>query len=105
MENQSSDMLQSALDDLLQEDFKRFKDKLSHSDFEGKGTIPRGRLENADRTDMKNLLMAFYGAAAAVDVTIDVFTQISFREAAAKLREEREKGAVGAASGHTCGCS
>ncbi|CAM4574231.1 unnamed protein product [Caretta caretta] len=91
MENQSSDLLQSALDDLLQEDFKRFKDKLSHSDFEGKGTIPRGRLENADRTDMKNLLMAFYGAAAAVDVTIDVFTQISFREAAAKLREEREK--------------
>ncbi|CAM5160205.1 unnamed protein product [Natator depressus] len=91
MENQSSDLLQSALDDLLQEDFKRFKDKLSHSDFEGKGTIPRGRLENADRTDMKNLLMAFYGAAAAVDVTIDVFTQISLREAAAKLREEREK--------------
>ncbi|CAM5120082.1 unnamed protein product [Eretmochelys imbricata] len=91
MENQSSDLLQSALDDLLQEDFKRFKDKLSHSDFEGKGTIPRGRLENADRTDMKNLLMAFYGAAAAVDITIDVFTQISFRKAAAKLREEREK--------------
>ncbi|EMP23922.1 Apoptosis-associated speck-like protein containing a CARD [Chelonia mydas] len=94
MENQSriSDLLQSALDNLLQEDFKRFKDKLSHSDFEGKGTIPRGRLENADRTDMKNLLMAFYGAAAAVDVTIDVFTQINLRDSAAKLRKEREKG-------------
>ncbi|CAM5149460.1 unnamed protein product [Natator depressus] len=94
MENQSriSDLLQSALDNLLQEDIKRFKDKLSHSDFEGKGTIPRGRLENADRTDMKNLLMAFYGAAAAVDVTIDVFTQINLRDSAAKLRKEREKG-------------
>ncbi|XP_027690326.2 apoptosis-associated speck-like protein containing a CARD isoform X2 [Chelonia mydas] len=93
MENRSriSDLLQSALDNLLQEDIKRFKDKLSHSDFEGKGTIPRGRLENADRTDMKNLLMAFYGAAAAVDVTIDVFTQINLRHSAAKLRKEREK--------------
>ncbi|CAM5149454.1 unnamed protein product, partial [Natator depressus] len=93
MENQSriSDLLQSALDNLLQEDVKRFKDKLSHSDFEGKGTIPRGRLENVDTTDTKNLLMEFYGGEAAVDVTIDVFTQINLRDSAAKLRKEREK--------------
>ncbi|XP_030416640.1 NACHT, LRR and PYD domains-containing protein 3-like [Gopherus evgoodei] len=93
MENRSkiSDLLQSALDNLLQEDFKRFKDKLSHFDFEEKGTIPRGQLENADRTDTKNLLMKFYGGDAAVNVTIDVFTQINLRDSAAKLREEREK--------------
>ncbi|TFJ96656.1 BTB/POZ domain-containing protein KCTD12 [Platysternon megacephalum] len=93
MENQLriSDLLQSALDNLLQEDFKRFKDKLSHSGFERKGNIPRGRLENADRIDTKNLLMKFYGGVAAVDVTIEVFTQINLRESAAKLREEREK--------------
>ncbi|CAM5149452.1 unnamed protein product [Natator depressus] len=93
MENRSriSDLLQSALDNLLQEDVKRFKDKLSHSDFEGKGTIPRGRLGNADRTDTKNLLMECYGGEAAVDVTIDVFTQINLRDSAAKLREERQK--------------
>ncbi|KAH1171304.1 hypothetical protein KIL84_006922 [Mauremys mutica] len=93
MENRSriSDLLQSVLDNLLQEDFKRFKDKLSHSDFEGKGTIPRGWLENADRTDTKNLLMEFYGGDTAVNVTIEVFTQIDLRDSAAKLREEREK--------------
>uniref|UniRef100_A0A8C0G5W1 Uncharacterized protein n=1 Tax=Chelonoidis abingdonii TaxID=106734 RepID=A0A8C0G5W1_CHEAB len=94
MENRSriNDLLQGALDNLLQEDFKRFKDKLSHSDFERKGTIPRGQLENADRTDMKNLLMEFYGGDTAVNVTIEVFTQINLRDSAAKLREEREKG-------------
>uniref|UniRef100_A0A674JJT0 NACHT domain-containing protein n=1 Tax=Terrapene triunguis TaxID=2587831 RepID=A0A674JJT0_9SAUR len=94
MENQSkiSDLLQSALDNLLQEDFKRFKDKLSHSDFEGKGSIPRGRLEKADRTDTKNLLMEFYDGDAAVNVTIKVFTQINLRASAAKLSEERERG-------------
>nr|XP_006131733.1 NACHT, LRR and PYD domains-containing protein 3-like [Pelodiscus sinensis] len=94
MENQSSkisDLLQSALEDLFQEAFKKFKDKLSHTDFEGKGPIPRGRLENADRIDTKNLLMEFYGGAAAVEVTINVLTQINHRDSAAKLRAESEK--------------
>uniref|UniRef100_A0A452GZD4 NLR family pyrin domain containing 3 n=1 Tax=Gopherus agassizii TaxID=38772 RepID=A0A452GZD4_9SAUR len=95
MGNQSSrisDLLLQALDNLSQEDLKRFKDKLSHSDFEGKGTIPRGRLENADRIDTKNLLMEFYSGDAALDATIEIFTQINLRDSAAKLREEREKG-------------
>ncbi|XP_053881940.1 NACHT, LRR and PYD domains-containing protein 3-like [Malaclemys terrapin pileata] len=93
MENQSSisDLLVSAFDNLLQDDFKRFRDKLSHSDFKGKGTIPRGQLENADKIDTKNLLMKFYGAETAVDVTVDVFIQLNLRDAAEKLREEREK--------------
>uniref|UniRef100_A0A8C4Y708 NACHT, LRR and PYD domains-containing protein 3 n=1 Tax=Gopherus evgoodei TaxID=1825980 RepID=A0A8C4Y708_9SAUR len=93
MENRSSrinDLLIHALNNLSQEEFKGFKDKLSHSDFEGKGTIHRGWLENADAIDTKNLLMAFYGGDAAVDVAIEVFNQISLREAAADLREERE---------------
>ncbi|KAG6921365.1 NACHT, LRR and PYD domains-containing protein 3-like, partial [Chelydra serpentina] len=48
-------------------------------------------MENADMIDTKNLLMKFYVGDAAVDVTIDVFTQINLRDAAAKLRKEREK--------------
>ncbi|XP_053881946.1 apoptosis-associated speck-like protein containing a CARD isoform X2 [Malaclemys terrapin pileata] len=94
MENQSriSDLLQSALDDLLEEDFKRFKDKLSHSGFKGKGTIPRGRLEKADRVDTKNILIAFYGGDAAVDVTIEILAKINVRGPAANLKKDREKG-------------
>nr|XP_042697632.1 NACHT, LRR and PYD domains-containing protein 3-like [Chrysemys picta bellii] len=93
MENQSriSDLLQSALDDLLEEDFKRFKDKLSHSGFKGKGTIPRGRLEKADRIDTKNILMAVYGGDAAVDVTIEILAKINVRGSAANLKKDREK--------------
>lgn len=71
---------------------KIFKDKLSHSDFEGKRNIPRGLLENADRIDIKNILMKFYGGDTAVHVTIDIFTQINLTDSAAKLREGREKG-------------
>nr|XP_025044715.1 NACHT, LRR and PYD domains-containing protein 3-like isoform X2 [Pelodiscus sinensis] len=94
MENRSSrisDLLVYAFNNLSQEEFKGFKDKLSHSDMGGKGTIPRGRLENADRIDTKNLLMAFYGGDIAVDVTVEIFSQIHLRESAAKLKEQREK--------------
>nr|XP_014430597.1 NACHT, LRR and PYD domains-containing protein 3-like [Pelodiscus sinensis] len=93
MENQSRirGLLQTALDDLPQEVFRRFREKLSHSAFEGKSAIPRGQLEKADRTDTKNLLMEFYGGAAAVEVTINVLTQINLRESATKLRAESEK--------------
>ncbi|XP_044869685.1 NACHT, LRR and PYD domains-containing protein 3-like [Mauremys mutica] len=93
MENRSSisDLLVRALNNLLQEDFKRFKDKLSHSDFKRNGIIPQGQLEHADRIDTKNLLMKFYGAETAMDVTIDIFTQLNFRDAAEKLREDGEK--------------
>nr|XP_032632535.1 NACHT, LRR and PYD domains-containing protein 3-like [Chelonoidis abingdonii] len=94
MENRSSrisELLVHALDNLSHENFKRFKDKLLHSDFEGKGNIPRGRLENADRIDTKNLLIAFYGGEAAVDITMDIFTQINLRDSASKLREEGRK--------------
>ncbi|KYO41611.1 ribonuclease inhibitor-like [Alligator mississippiensis] len=94
MGNQSSriiDLLLRALDNISQEDFKRFKDSLLHSDFKGRGNISRCRLENADRIDTKNLLLEFYGRHAAADVTIEVFTQINLRDAAAKLREEKEK--------------
>ncbi|KYO27451.1 hypothetical protein Y1Q_0008580 [Alligator mississippiensis] len=35
--------------------------------------------------------MDFYGADAAVDVTIEVFTRVNLRDAAARLREERQK--------------
>uniref|UniRef100_A0A8C3FXD6 NACHT, LRR and PYD domains-containing protein 3 n=1 Tax=Chrysemys picta bellii TaxID=8478 RepID=A0A8C3FXD6_CHRPI len=95
MGNQSSrisDLLVHALNNLSQGDFKRFKDKLSHSALKGKGNIPRGCLDNANRIDTKNLLMKFYGGEAALDVTIDAFTQIDLRDSAAKLREGKEKG-------------
>lgn len=97
MENQSSqisDLLLHALDDLTQENFKRFKDKLLHIDFKGKDKrkdkIPQGHLENADRIDTTNLLIQFYAGDDAVDVSIEVFTLINLRDAAAKLREGKE---------------
>ncbi|XP_069461390.1 NACHT, LRR and PYD domains-containing protein 12-like [Ambystoma mexicanum] len=89
--SRTSDILLYALEDLSHDDFKRFKDKLSHVDFNGRRNIPRGKLEKADHIDTKNLLTKFYGTNAAVDVTIEVFTRVMLMEAAARLQEERER--------------
>ncbi|KAH1171898.1 hypothetical protein KIL84_007516 [Mauremys mutica] len=86
-----NDLLLCALDELSQENFKRFKDKLSFIDFDGGGNIPQGPLENADRIDTKNLLVKFYGEDTVLDVAIEVFTQINLRDSAVKLKEEKRK--------------
>uniref|UniRef100_A0A8C4YBG3 NACHT, LRR and PYD domains-containing protein 3 n=1 Tax=Gopherus evgoodei TaxID=1825980 RepID=A0A8C4YBG3_9SAUR len=80
-----NDLLLCALDELSQENFKRFKDKLSFIDFDGGGNIPQGPLENADRIDTKNLLVKFYGEDTVLDVAIEVFTQINLRDSASKF--------------------
>uniref|UniRef100_A0A8C0G0M3 Pyrin domain-containing protein n=1 Tax=Chelonoidis abingdonii TaxID=106734 RepID=A0A8C0G0M3_CHEAB len=87
-----NDLLLCALDELSQENFKRFKDKLSFIDFDGGGNIPQGPLENADRIDTKNLLVKFYGEDTVLDAAIEVFTQINLRASAVKLKEEKRKG-------------
>ncbi|KAM4807914.1 NACHT, LRR and PYD domains-containing protein 3-like [Rhinophrynus dorsalis] len=81
------DLLLCHLEDLTTYDFKRFRDKLS--DCHGhKSSIPRGRLENADPVDTKNLLMEVYGEEAALEVMKEVFLQIGLAGIAARLNEQ-----------------
>ncbi|XP_078504509.1 NACHT, LRR and PYD domains-containing protein 3-like [Lissotriton helveticus] len=87
----SGDVLLYALQDLIEVDFKRFKNKLSEINFKEQRNIPRGNLEKADWIDTTNLLIDFYGSDSAIDVTIEAFTRVSLREAAARLRGERQR--------------
>ncbi|NWZ52489.1 NAL12 protein, partial [Haliaeetus albicilla] len=84
-------LLLRALEDLSELDFKKFRDALAHGDLQGRTCIPWGRLEKADWTDTKNLMLDFYGGEDALDVAIAVFERIQLRNAAALLRESREK--------------
>uniref|UniRef100_A0A8C0AP80 NACHT, LRR and PYD domains-containing protein 3 n=1 Tax=Buteo japonicus TaxID=224669 RepID=A0A8C0AP80_9AVES len=88
----AGELLLWALEDLSELDFKKFRDALAHGDLRGRTCIPWGRLEKADRTDTKNLMLDFYGGEDALDVAIAVFERIQLRNAAARLRESREKG-------------
>uniref|UniRef100_A0A8B9RYV4 NACHT, LRR and PYD domains-containing protein 3 n=1 Tax=Accipiter nisus TaxID=211598 RepID=A0A8B9RYV4_9AVES len=88
----AGELLLRALEDLSELDFKKFRDALAHGDVRGRTRIPWGRLEKADWTDTKNLMLDFYGGEDALDVAIAVFEHIQLRNAAALLRESREKG-------------
>ncbi|PIO28683.1 hypothetical protein AB205_0166880 [Aquarana catesbeiana] len=83
------DLIIYSLQDLIECDFKRFKDKLSDFSYEDKLPIPRGKLENADRITTKNLLIDTYGEEGALDVTIHVFTLIDLMGPANDLQERR----------------
>nr|XP_013803704.1 PREDICTED: NACHT, LRR and PYD domains-containing protein 6 [Apteryx mantelli mantelli] len=87
----AGELLLHALEELPQQDFKRFRDTLAHGDHGGQRCIPWGRLETADRTDTKNLMLHFYGKDAVLDVAVAVLEQIHLCDAAARLREGREK--------------
>ncbi|XP_009286453.1 PREDICTED: NACHT, LRR and PYD domains-containing protein 6 [Aptenodytes forsteri] len=87
----AGELLLRALEDLSELDFKKFRDALAHGDLRGRCCIPWGRLEKADWMDTKNLMLDFYGGEAALDVAIAVFERIQLRNAAALLRESREK--------------
>ncbi|KAM6321229.1 NACHT, LRR and PYD domains-containing protein 12-like [Aegotheles albertisi] len=87
------EQLLRTLEDLSELDFKKFRDALAHGDLQGRSCIPWGRLENANWMDVKNLMVDFYGAEAALDVAITILEKIHLHRAATQLRESREKGA------------
>ncbi|NXO53262.1 NAL12 protein, partial [Aramus guarauna] len=84
-------VLVRALEDLSEQDFKKFRSVLADSDLLGQRSIPWGQLEKADRLDTKNLMLHSYSKEAALDLAIDVFKRIQRRDKAALLQKSREK--------------
>ncbi|XP_073479522.1 NACHT, LRR and PYD domains-containing protein 3-like [Aquarana catesbeiana] len=83
------DLIIYSLEDLIECDFKRFRNKLSDFSYGGKRPIPQGKLENADRIDTKDILIKTYREEGALDVTIRVFKLIGLRRSAKYLKKRR----------------
>uniref|UniRef100_A0A674IW37 Pyrin domain-containing protein n=1 Tax=Terrapene triunguis TaxID=2587831 RepID=A0A674IW37_9SAUR len=82
------DHLVDTLEELGQDQFKRFKTKLNVFPVKaGYSNIPRGRLEKADVLDVCDKLISFYLEKYAVEVTVEVLTAINERELADRLRK------------------
>ncbi|XP_021547859.1 NACHT, LRR and PYD domains-containing protein 6 isoform X1 [Neomonachus schauinslandi] len=82
------DLLQAALEDLSQEQLKRFRLKLRDAPLDGR-SIPWGRLERADAVDLAMQLTQFYGPEPALDVTRKTLKRADVRDVAARLKEQR----------------
>ncbi|XP_063813975.1 NACHT, LRR and PYD domains-containing protein 3-like isoform X2 [Pseudophryne corroboree] len=82
------DILYESLEDLMQYDFTRFKDKLCDFSYEERPAILRGQLEGADRVTTKSLLLDVYGEETALYVAIEVLKLISLMGPAETLQHD-----------------
>ncbi|XP_007947564.1 NACHT, LRR and PYD domains-containing protein 6 [Orycteropus afer afer] len=82
------ELLLATLEDLSQEQLKRFRHKLRDAP-EGSPSIPWGRLERADALDLVERLMEFYGPEPALEVARKTLKRSDVRDVAARLKEQR----------------
>lgn len=82
------EMLLAALEDLSQEQLKRFRHKLRDAPMDGR-SIPWGRLERADAVDLTEQLTHFYGPEPALDVARKTLKKADVRDVAARLKAQR----------------
>ncbi|KAK1335394.1 LOW QUALITY PROTEIN: hypothetical protein QTO34_003180 [Cnephaeus nilssonii] len=82
------ELLLAALEDLSQEQLKRFRHKLRDAPRDGR-SIPWGRLERADVVDLAEQLTHFYGPEPALEVARKTLKRADVRDVAAQLQEQR----------------
>uniref|UniRef100_A0A8C2LE58 NACHT, LRR and PYD domains-containing protein 6 n=1 Tax=Cricetulus griseus TaxID=10029 RepID=A0A8C2LE58_CRIGR len=82
------ELLLVALEDLSQEQLKRFRHKLRDAPLDGR-SIPWGRLENSDPVDLVDKLTQFYGSEPAVDVTRKILKKADARDVAVRLKAQQ----------------
>ncbi|XP_013912978.1 PREDICTED: NACHT, LRR and PYD domains-containing protein 6-like [Thamnophis sirtalis] len=77
-------LLVDALECLEESDFKKFKSKLRDVKVPQGKNIPRGRLENADRLDLVELLVQFYEEKADT-IMINILEDMGCKKIASNL--------------------
>ncbi|XP_068115132.1 uncharacterized protein [Hyperolius riggenbachi] len=84
------DLLCDSLEDLKEQDFRRFKDKLSDFSFDDLSPVPRGRVENADCIATKNCLIDTYGGKA-LELTVYVLKLVKLMGPAEDLQKKADE--------------
>ncbi|KAI5929623.1 NACHT, LRR and PYD domains-containing protein 6 [Manis javanica] len=81
-------LLLDTFDQLSEAQLKRFRHKLRDAKQDGR-SIPWGRLEGAEVTDLADCLTSFFGPETALDVTRKTLKRADVRDVAAQLKEQR----------------
>lgn len=81
------ELLYKTLDDLEQGDLKRFRSLLKQDK-----RIGAGKLENADATDIVDMMMDSYGPEEAVKITLNILSRINQNHLAEELQNKYTEG-------------
>ncbi|XP_058855302.1 NACHT, LRR and PYD domains-containing protein 12-like isoform X2 [Acipenser ruthenus] len=92
MTTSTKDLILKELEELLQEEYRRFTWKLRDMGLkEGYKHIPKSQLENAERIDVVDKVIDFYGDDYAVEVTAETLVAINKLDLADRLKRDVQK--------------
>ncbi|RXM95925.1 Protein NLRC3 [Acipenser ruthenus] len=95
MTTSTKDLILKELEELLQEEYRRFTWKLRDMGLkEGYKHIPKSQLENAERIDVVDKVIDFYGDDYAVEVTAETLVAINKLDLADRLKRDVQKFAL-----------
>ncbi|XP_060755587.1 caspase b [Neoarius graeffei] len=99
-----SHLILNCLDELFKNEFKKFKWSLMENNVQGFTSIPRGRLENADKQDLVDLMVDQYGDPEAANITVQVLESLGKNDLASKLQRKLQgQGSGGGVQAGTAG--
>ncbi|XP_051846774.1 NACHT, LRR and PYD domains-containing protein 10 [Antechinus flavipes] len=84
-------ILMNILEDLIEEELKKFKFQLEDPPLKDFDPLPRSQLHSAQPVDLAELLIRHYGVNYAVEVTKEVLEIINQRDLVEKLEQAIEK--------------
>ncbi|KAJ7987798.1 hypothetical protein DPEC_G00330250 [Dallia pectoralis] len=87
-------LLLETLEELVEDEVKRFKWHLAEGVLEGFPHIPKSQLEKADRQDTVDKMVKTYGYERAVDISLEILRKMNQNDLVEKLQRDRESAIV-----------
>ncbi|XP_048856692.1 NACHT, LRR and PYD domains-containing protein 3-like isoform X2 [Brienomyrus brachyistius] len=85
------DLLLQSLEELIDDELKKFKFNLNHLRYKEYQPIPRGQLENLNRTDLANKMIRSYGEVGALNVMLEILKKMNLNDLVQRLSKVLQK--------------
>ncbi|XP_048867730.1 apoptosis-associated speck-like protein containing a CARD [Brienomyrus brachyistius] len=87
-----ADLLLDYLEEISDEELKRFKWKLSNTKYKELKPLPRGQVMGLDRTDLADKMISCYSKVDALNVMLEILKKMNLNDLAQRLDEDLQKG-------------
>ncbi|XP_072567057.1 NACHT, LRR and PYD domains-containing protein 3-like isoform X2 [Paramormyrops kingsleyae] len=82
------DLLEEYLEELDDEELKKFKSKLSRTKYKELKPLPRGQVKVLDRTDLAGKMISSYSEVDALNVMLEILKNMTLNDLADRLKED-----------------